>query len=87
MFLPFLFGHVEQVAGTHPEKNLEGSKASGALRHLTESKWDVGEELVPVPFICVYYPLQHPLQGLVEPLHKPICLGLVDRGPNLLDLQ
>lgn len=54
MFLPFLFGHVEQVAGTHPEKNLEGSKASGALQHLTESKWDVGEELVPVPFICVY---------------------------------
>lgn len=45
---------------------------------LSDDEEHVGQEEVPVPIIIIYHPSQHPLEGLIKPLHQAISLRMVD---------
>ncbi|KAK3545080.1 hypothetical protein QTP86_034264, partial [Hemibagrus guttatus] len=68
------------------EEELERGESSGCLGSLLDGEEDVGKEELPVPSFFVLHPVQHPLEGLIEALHKSISLRVVNRRPQVHDL-
>lgn len=58
-----------------------------ACGNLPDHEGDVGQEEVPLSSFLVSHPPLHSLEHLVESLGEAICLWVVDRHPDLLDLE
>lgn len=69
------------------EQELEKCIANGGLCSFSCSEEDIRQQRIPVPPAIGYHPFQHALQGLVKLFHKAVCLGMVDQGLEVADLQ
>lgn len=57
-------------------RHLEAVRACGCLAGIL---W--------VGLAIIYHLSTHLLEGLIELLHQAICLGVVDRGPDVFHMQ
>lgn len=73
--VPGFFGHIKQ------------GEASRRLLCFKDCAHVVGQDEVLVPSLLVYHLLQHPLQHLVESVDEATCLSILNRHPDLLNLQ